>query len=169
MSDPSRQFCGFATTWGPPENWDADSFRRWVKLETGVPLKLGHDAVIFSSGLVLEAVGRITDSALLDEASSHPGGLLVLSVLDPGPVGDLVLADTRNPRPHRRPWGLSVAARILREGARVELALPWEISLTPRPAYPDALILGVGDRAARVWDLLTPARPRRTGLPADEE
>jgi hypothetical protein len=38
----------------------------------------------------------------------------------------------------------------------VELALPWEISLTQRPAYPKALILGVGDRTRVVWDLLGP-------------
>jgi hypothetical protein len=169
MSDPDRQFCGLATVWGPPENWDADTFRPWVSLRMGVPLKLGHEAVIFASGAVLERVGQVTDSALVDEASSHPGGLLVFGFLDPGPVGDRVLADTRNPRPHRRPWGLSVAAAVLHEGARVELALPWEISLTQRPAYPQALILGVGDRAARVWDLLTPARPGRTAPAAGKE
>ena len=38
---------------------------------------LAHEAVIFPSGAVLEQVGRITDSALLDEASSHAGGMLV--------------------------------------------------------------------------------------------
>jgi hypothetical protein len=95
-----------------------------MHLETGVPLKLDHDAVIFPSGTVLEQVGRITGSALVDDASSHPGGLLAFGFLDLGPVGDLVLADTRNPRRHNPPWGLSVAAAVLREGARAELALP---------------------------------------------
>ena len=164
MSDPSREFTGLATVFDePPEDWAADAFRPWVELGLGLPMQLDHDVVIFPSGGIKE-VGKVTDTALLPETSTHPAGLLVLGHLYPGPVGDAVIEGVRSPYPDGRQWGLSIAAAILHEGASVELAVPFEVSVTLKPVYEQALVLAVAERARVVWDLLAPARApeRRT-------
>ena len=157
-TDPARAFCGFGTTFESPTDWSADAFRRWVGLRFGLPVQLSHDVVISSAG-VFKEIGWVTDSALVDESSIHPGGLLVLGHLHAGVVGDRVLEDVNNPHPRRPRWGLSLGARVHREGGTVTLALPEELSVTLRPAHRRAMILGVGDRAREVWDVLVTCQP----------
>jgi hypothetical protein len=161
VRDLSRSFCGLGTTFGePPWTWSAEAFRPWTRIGLGLPVQLDHDVLITSRGVTKE-VGRVTDLALLDETSSHPGGLLVLGYLDAGPVGDRVLEDVRSPRPGRPRWGLSIAARVYREAGTVALVLPEEVSVTLRPRHRHALVLAVGDQAREVWEHL--AAPRTTG------
>ena len=91
--------------------------RRWVGLRFGPPVQLSHDVVISSSG-VFKEIGWVTDSALVDESSVHPGGLLVLGHLYAGVVGDRVLEDVSNPH---RSNGISAgtcAAGARRSGRR---------------------------------------------------
>jgi hypothetical protein len=153
-TDPPRAFCGFGTTFESPGDWSADAFRRWVGLRFGLPVQLSRDVVISSAGVFRE-IGWVTDSALVDESSIHPGGLLVLGHLHAGVVGDRVLEDVRNPHPRRPRWGLVPG----REGGTVTLALPEEVSVTLRAAHRRALILGVGDRAREAWDVLVISQP----------
>ena len=154
MRDASRLFCGFGTTFEQPGDWSRDAFSRWVGLRLGLPVQLGHDLVVTSAGVVRE-VGQVTDCALIDKSPIHPPGLLVLGHLHPGVVGDRVLADMRSPGRHRRRWGLSIAARVLRADGHAVLVMPTELSLTLTPAHERARVLGVGDDARGVWELLT--------------
>jgi hypothetical protein len=156
-----RLLVGLATVFGqrglggiPP--WPAEAFRRFVVLETAVPLKVGHlpVAAIYNSGQVVTSVGRAFDFAIVPEASTPPG-LLALARLDEGSLGDSLLAEIRRglkPWAERR-WALSVGGWEY-DGHHGHLVLPRELSLTQTPAYPDALILAVGADAARVFELL---------------
>jgi hypothetical protein len=163
MTD-DRLICGLATVFGqPPEGpdrrpWDADAFRSFVQLGSPVPVKLDHAPVIQQGGM-LQAVGRTLDHALVEQGTTPPG-LLILAQLD-GEIGDSLVGDIRRTlhpwAAASAPWGLSVRAAILEaEGSAAILeAWPAEVSLTRRPAFPDALVLAAGAEARSAWELLT--------------
>jgi hypothetical protein len=57
-------------------------------------------------------------------------------------------------------WGMSLGALVIDEENIVK---PYEVSLTREPAFPDAKIISVGERAMSTWDLLTECAPARSG------
>jgi hypothetical protein len=160
QANVNRLLVGLATVFDQPgldgtPPWPASAFRRFVALETAIPLKVGHQSVaaIYSSGQVVTSVGRAFDFAIVPEASTPPG-LLALARLDEGGLGDSLLGEIRRglkPWAERR-WALSVGGWEY-DGHHGHLVLPRELSLTQTPAYPDALILAVGADAARVFEL----------------
>jgi hypothetical protein len=162
VTDPTREFVGLGTVLdAPPVHWTAAAFRPWVQLEQFLPVQWQHDIVISPHGVTRE-IGKVTQTALIDEGTTPPA-LLVRGHFYPGPVGDAVLDGVRDYRPGERRWGLSLGANVWHdEDGDVELAAPYEISVTLSPAYEDALVLGVGQQAEVVWDLLAPRHVPRT-------
>ena len=85
-------------------------------------------------------------------------GLLVLAEIDHAEgYGDSVLSELRSSLgiwAGRTVWGLSVGVHLV-DG----LVIPYEISITSRPAFPDAKVLAVGQEAVDTFELLTEHRP----------
>jgi hypothetical protein len=148
-----RLICGVATIFGQRAHggtfWHPEEFGRWLGMEMGLPVRLDHGAILDSSGGILD-IGRAGPFAVI-QRPVH--GLLACLELDEGPWQDALLEDIHKhlESPYLRPYGLSIAAHRLRG----EVALPYELSITQQPGFPDALVLGVGEHAQAVWTLLT--------------
>lgn len=165
MTDPTRQLCGLAATFPGTIGWDASAFKPWLGLGLGLPLRADHGVVITPAG-VTTTVGRTLDAVLIEESSTTPAGLLVLAELDAGPFGAAVLEAASNCRPGDRRIGLSLGFRYVGEDGEIESVLPTELSVTPSPADPMALTIGVGRQAGAAWELL-PRVARRRGGPGE--
>jgi hypothetical protein len=90
-------------------------------------------------------------------------GLLVLGEMDEIPELEDLLADLVAITTQRwldPAWGMSLGAHVL---AGDGTAKPFEVSLSQSPAFPDAKIISVGERAMSTWDLLTEHAPARSG------
>jgi hypothetical protein len=151
--NPDRQIVGVATLFGQRAHggtlWHPEEFERWLAMEMGIPVRLDHGAILDSSGGILD-IGRAGPFAII-ERPVH--GLLALLELDPGDWQDAILRDVEQhlESPYLKPYGLSIGAHRIRG----EVALPYELSITQSPGFPDALVLGVGTQAQAVWSLLT--------------
>jgi hypothetical protein len=124
-----------------------------VDLELPVPLRYDHDRIFALSGLAYD-LGTIERFA----AVTHPApGLLVLGQIAENGYGDSALRDIQKSLSYQffsPDWGLSIAGLWDGEGQ----AIIQEISLTRRPAYTDARVLGIGAEAVETWNMLTEER-----------
>jgi hypothetical protein len=151
--NPDRQIVGVATIFNQRAYggtlWEPAEFGRWLAMEMAIPVRLDHGAILDSSGVILD-IGRAGPFAIIERPVF---GLLALLELDEGDWQDALLEDVRQhlESPYLKPYGLSLGAHRLRG----EVCLPYELSLTQQPGFPDALVLGVGLMAQAVWDLLT--------------
>jgi hypothetical protein len=120
-------------------------------------LRVDHGPLINSRGVIMN-VGVVRGVA---EISNTVNGLLILAEIDHAEgYGDGLLHDIRSILSQTwlpAVWGLSIAAHVTED-----TVLPYEISLTKRPAYENAKVLGVGEEALDTWNLLT-EMPRRIG------
>jgi hypothetical protein len=167
--NPDRAVLGLATLFGvrSPHRgliWYRHNFQRFLDLGFAVPLRLEHGSLINSRG-VLKYVG----CARYFQAVTQPAdGLLTLVELDDDAAGfgtellsDLERMISTSYLPPG--WGFSIGARMIDD-----LVVPYEISLTQRPAFPDAAVLEVGPRAVEGWLRLTESRDERPLLPGPE-
>jgi hypothetical protein len=93
------------------------------------------------------------------EVSYPVRGILALAEIDHADGwGDSVLQDIKSILSQRwlpAAWGFSIAVYPAED---MSMVVPFELSLTKRPAFEDARILAVGDEALEVWSLLTEQR-----------
>lgn len=160
-----RLVCGLATVFDVASrnggSWSAEAFSRWLELDSGLSMRVEHDsvrrpaqAVLTDAALLMYpgtehvSVGRWSRFAAVASGST-PAGLLALGEVDTGTVGDGVLGAVRD----GTLCGLSLGA--WRDDDHV---VPYECSLTTSPAYDQALILGTGAAAARVFEMLAGQR-----------
>ena len=95
-----------------------------------------------------------TRTAWVRSARACRGRLATLGEFAEGGWSDAPLEDVRSHLERETwlpPWRFSLGAQHLPG----ECVLPHELSLTMRPAFADALVLGVGEAARRRWSLLT--------------
>jgi hypothetical protein len=153
FSDPSRLVAGIATEFGVRNangrQWTLPQFEQWLELQLGLPILHDHLPVIDPHGRI-----STTGTARRFAPVEHPcEGLLALAEIDRTPTGDSVLAELRaslDAWSGRSQWGFSIGAHIVDD-----MIIPFEISMTSRPAFPMAKILSVGEGAAEDWELLT--------------
>lgn len=143
--------------------WELDHFREWLRLELGCPLRQDHGPVIDCHG-VSPAVGAVRLWA--PAPARGETGLLVAAEVDPGPVGDGLLAAARaglDPHAAQR-VGLSVGARqVVDPFGAVRQVWPTEVSMTYEPADPGAWVIAAGPGSVAVWDQLVPRRVAVSG------
>jgi hypothetical protein len=140
--DAGRLLCGFATVFDEDA---VDGRRAHMSFEFRallgdfvLPLWVNHFPQLTSAH---QGVGRTLRFAMvLKPPNGIPRGLLMLAAFDANPYGDSALEVVRNGQFS----GLSLGGN----------GRP-EVSLTDRPAYENARVLGVGQDAASVWELLT--------------
>lgn len=162
-----RLICGLAAPFGEPSRNDddlgeytADNMRRFVELETGLPLRWSHQTVGVPSvrrfgdlvGVTTTFVNQIGSSRRF--AIGHGigwSGVVALAQLDETPWCDQLLADVER----GAITGLSFGSRVLLTEGQVEEYWPTELSLCYEPAVPTARILGVGAQALARWGLVT--------------
>jgi hypothetical protein len=158
---PDRVIVGLATVFDQPcqndgTTWAVEQFADFLGLETALPLMINHDLIISSWG-VLSHIGTVRRFAAVD----YPvPGLLALALVDEDVhgVGDSILHDVQSILSQRwlpAAWGVSIGYRAADNGA----VLPHEVSLTKRPAFADARVLGAGEDALNTWELLTEMAP----------
>lgn len=158
IKEPDRAICGIATAFGQPSpndgrSWKAEQFRDFLALETAVPLRVDHGSLITGRGVIMH-IGMVRRFATITYPTH---GLLIMAEVDDAEgFGDELLHDiaaitSQTWLPHI--WGLSIAAYVTEDAA-----LPYEVSVTRSPAYPDAKILGVGEQAMSNWRMLTERR-----------
>ncbi len=186
--DPARLVCGLATTFGERAGdgrwWDGPAFRGFLELRVAVRLMVEHAPAVEPETPVVTQTGwapRVTvrrpvaatgwspaaaGPRLLDAAGwavrfeEVDTGLAVLAAVDEGRLGDGLLGLASGVS--RGGWGFSVAAQVIDgPGGRVTEAVPLEVSLTGRPAYPGAVLYAGGAATLAEWEVLTRlARPR---------
>jgi hypothetical protein len=158
--NPERLVCGLATLFDVPAGddgltWRAADFADFVSAGAGVPMLVDHRLPLEPS----EALGTWFGFAVLAEGTT-PAGLLAIGEFGHTPAGEGWLRmlgetvrwwDPRDPPP----WGLSVRAGDASEAGDGSRRWLTEVSLTRKPAWSDARVLGVGEHAASVWELLT--------------
>ena len=159
IKDPNRPICGMATVFGQPSPNDgriyrAEHFQWFLDLEMGVPMRLNHGSLITNRSCI-RYIGAVRRFAAVE----HPvPGLLALAELDDIPELEDLLADLVAITSQRwldPAWGMSLGALVIDEEGIVK---PYEVSLTREPAFPDAAIISVGERALSTFDLLTERR-----------
>jgi hypothetical protein len=157
--NPDRCVVGLATVFDQPsqndgQSWSVEQFRDFLGLETAIPLMVDHGGVICSWG-VIPHVGMVRRFAVVD----YPvRGLLALAEVDEDVhgVGDSILHDVQSILAQLwlpAVWGMSIGAHLA-EG----MVLPYEVSLTRKPALADARVLAVGADALATWEMLTERR-----------
>jgi hypothetical protein len=168
----ARLLCGLATVFDAPSSdgtrWSAESFARWLELSSGLEMRLSHGAVHrvgqmvqlpsgqiqFQPGTLQTSVGRWFRFAAVT-AGSTPAGLLALGGVDSGTVGDGVLGAVRDGTLS----GLSLGADVWHDQhGDAELVVPTECSLTSSPAFEQALVIGTGQAAVNVFEMLSGQR-----------
>jgi hypothetical protein len=121
-----------------------------------VPILVDHGPLVASWGLV-DNVGEIGRFAHV----TYPlDAMLILGQVDfAHGFGDTILDDLRMTLQQRYMppgWGFSVGGWQDPDTGEVVLS---EVSLTRRPAYSDARVLGVGPEAVELFAMLTEKRP----------
>jgi hypothetical protein len=159
INDPHRAICGIATVFGQPSPndrriWKVEHFQRFLDLEIGIPLRIKHGSLITNRSCI-RYIGTVRRFAAVE----HPvPGLLVLAELDDIPELEDILVDLVAITSQRwldPAWGMSLGALVIDDEGIVK---PYEVSLTRQPAFPDAAIISVGERALSTFDLLTERR-----------
>lgn len=159
--NPERAIVGLATVFDAPDRnegtiWRAHQFADFVAERPGVEMRHEHRQPMDAS----ERLGTWRAFALVPQGSTPPG-LLALGSFGYSPSAEGRLANLResfNPWHGRRGWGLSVKAGDVsddEDGSRMWLE---EVSLTRKPAYPMARVMGIGQYALDVWEMLTGTR-----------
>jgi hypothetical protein len=145
--DVDRLICGFAAVYGEDARdlrgpHAADEFRALLPVDesNGLRLWVDHAPVFLSRGGVRPGVGLVLRFAEVDGRPYTPHGLLMLAAVDQDELGDSVL-------------------QVVRDGQFTAFSLGGngrpEVSLTDRPAYENARVVGIGQDAADAWELLT--------------
>jgi hypothetical protein len=157
ISNPERCVLGIATCFGTRSAngnyWTRSQWQEWLDLELGLDLLYDHGPLFNLRG-GLATIGTARRFAPID----HPvDGLLALAeIADDGEgYGDGVLAELRSSLSiwgWRTVWGFSVGVHIVRDE---NLVVPYEVSVTARPAFSDARILEVGQAAVETFGLLS--------------
>jgi hypothetical protein len=160
--DPSRLVCGVATCFGVRSHdgriWQREEFDAWLRLEEAVPLRVDHAPLaIESNGTFVNDVGA---ARRFCPVTAPVEGLLTLCEISPGPWGDALLEDLllHQQRWHLPQYGMSLGALHIRG----EAAMPYEVSLTTRPGFPDAKVISVGERAMKTFEFLSGDRDGQT-------
>ena len=157
---PDRAICGIATCFDVPSRdgnvWSADQLSSAWDLEMPVPLLIDHGPIVASHGFI-DNVGEIYRFAYV----TYPlDAMLILGEIDYARgFGDSILSDLRanlNQLYLPPTWGFSVGGWRDPDTGEVVLS---EVSLTRRPAYSDARVLGVGPEAVELFAMLTEKRP----------
>jgi hypothetical protein len=154
--NPDRALIGLATVFGvrsPHDGriWYRHNFEAFLALGVAIPLRLEHGSLISGSGVI-----KYVGTARHFRAVTYPAdSLLVLAELDDDAVGfgDELLADLDSMinMSYLPPgWAFSIGANCVDD-----MVVPFEISVTQSPAFPDAKILAVGPDAIDAWTLLT--------------
>jgi hypothetical protein len=157
---------GYALCWdspGTPDQGRRFTFTRhcldrWLRSEMGVPVRVDHQGLVSSRGIV-NTVGAARHFradgygllALLDLDDDHDwiadavarGHLAGLS----GGYANL----TTDPPDHRPHDNLLVRTLVVRDLTVLDAALT-EVSLTDQPSDPNCRVLGVGGDALKLWD-----------------
>jgi hypothetical protein len=124
-----------------------------------VPLRLDHAPVaIEPSGMVILDIGM---ARRFCPVTAPVDGLLCLGEIDQDPWGDALLEDLllhQEQQPWLPGWGMSLGALHFPG----ECALPFELSLTTRPGFPDAKVISVGERAVKTFEFLAGERDGET-------
>src|SRR6476659_6141332 len=152
--DEFRLLVGLATTYDVParddgSRWSAEEFKDFVDAELTVPLMLNHEPIINSWGIT-PSVGTVRRFASVEYPVK---GLLCLAEVGAADGwGDSILRDVGKALSQEylpSAWGMSVRA------SNIEARQWWltEVSITRRPAYSDAKILGIGPDALDIWQL----------------
>ena len=151
-----RLICGVATCFNAMARggtfFTARMFDEWLSTNPlALPLRVGHSVLaIEPNGLVITDVGA---ARLFASVKEPVRGLLTLCEVAPGHWGDALLEDVQRhqDQPWLPPYGFSLGCHVVPG----EAVLPYEVSLTTRPAFSDAKVVAVGPDALQVWDLLT--------------
>ncbi len=155
--DESRLLTGIATCFGvrsPNDGlvWQPEMFQGFLDRGMGLPLQVNHGSLVSGRG-VIKYVGACRRFAVVEYPTS---GLLVLAEVDDIPeLGDL-FADLQAMTSQRwlpPSWGLSIGCHVSED-----MAYPYEVSATSRPAHEDARIISVGKQARHDFELLTERR-----------
>jgi len=169
--NPERLICGLATVFDAPSAngggyWQAHHFADFVKSCMAVKMLDSHRPPIGDD----EVLGSWRAFAVV-EAGSTPAGLLTIGEFGHSAYGQARLnelsasnAPWGDPKPWEA-WGLSVTAGDVSEAGDGTRRWLTEVSLTTKPAYADARVLGVGPYAGDVWRLLTGTEPPRVVVP----
>jgi hypothetical protein len=154
--NPSRSFVGIATEFGTPSQdgrllWQSEQFEQWLELETCLPIRVDHSVLINSSGCIA-SVGRVSHFQVIEEPTY---GLLCIGQVDNDERGwgTALLADMELQLAQRflpAGWGLSLGCHVYEE-----LTLPYECSVTRRPAFQGARVLATGPESLEVYAALT--------------
>jgi hypothetical protein len=157
INNPDRLVCGIATGFDTRSAngnlWSRSQWQEWLDLESSLPVLWNHGPLISSRG-VIATIGTARRFAPIE----YPvNGLLCLAEIDDAEGnGDSVLSELRSSLgiwAGRTVWGLSVGVHLVDD-----LVIPYEVSITCRPAWPDAKVLAVGQEAIETFDLLTEHR-----------
>lgn len=163
--NPERAVIGLATVFDAPDTndgtvWRGAQFADFAAADMGVEMRDEHRTPMDAA----ERLGTWRSFAVLTSGST-PAGLLALGDFGHSPHAEARLSVLResfeafDPWRERAQWGLSVKAADVsdrHDGSRMWLS---EVSLTTKPAHTDARVLGVGQYALDVWELLTGRKP----------
>jgi len=154
----SRLICGYATVFGQIAAsgvfWTSRMFADWLHSPiVALPLRVDHRVIaVDPRGFVILNVGAARKFAVTTEPIN---GLPTLAEVDTGRWGDALLRDVEHHQDQEwlPPYGFSLGCDVVPG----EAVLPYEVSLTTKPAFSDARVLGVGEEALAIWELLTEA------------
>lgn len=169
--DVARAVCGLAVPFGVPgangrHRFEAEHFATWLELEPALDMRWEHaavhrpvQAVQLPSGQVQyrpsgldTSVGRWHRFVPLTTGLSVPAGLLTIGEVHTGAIGDSLLRAVQD----GRLTGLSLGVGLsLDDDGDVVSAWPSECSLTPDPAFADALVVGTGRAAMHLFEMLS--------------
>lgn len=162
--NPERAIVGLVTTFGEPDVndgtvWQARQFAEFADEYLAVEMLLEHrhPLDVDSPGVL----GTWREFAAVAEGST-PAGLLAIGEFGYSPTAENLLrqlADDHDPIVGVVGWGLSVTAADASPHEDGSLMWVKEASLTRRPAYEQARVIGVGPYALDVWTLLTGRKP----------
>ncbi len=163
--NPDRALCGLATTYGQASAndgrvWSHEHFAEFIACEVGIPLRVDHGPLLNSRGFIAD-IGTVRRFASV--SYPRPGLLILAEVSAAEGYGDQLLRDLALMCQQSwlpASWSLSVGALVYDDDDDKSVAIPHEISVVNRPAYPDARIFGVGKDAIESWALLTETSAR---------
>jgi hypothetical protein len=152
-----RLIVGMATCFDQPslkdgDFWSAELFRDWLDVAQPLPL-LYHHAPIFTPWGVTPKLGTAHRFAEVDYPV--PGIMALCEIHEADGWGDSALRDIKSILSQRwlpAAWGFSIAVYPAEDGSMV---VPFELSLTKRPSFEDARVLGTGDEALEFWSIAT--------------